>query len=48
MPDVAWLDASSAMTTAATEIRIGEPVILSPDTNYQDATFAIGNAVKSL
>ena len=30
------------------EIRIGEPLILAPDTDYQDATTAIENAVKSL
>ena len=30
------------------EIRIGEPLILAPDTDYQDATSAIEDAVKSL
>ena len=30
------------------EIRIGEPILLPPDTDYQDATSAIEDAVKSL
>jgi long-chain acyl-CoA synthetase len=30
------------------EVRLGEPLIFPPETDYQDATSAIENAVKSL